>query len=108
MTKRMKHGLVLGGLLGVLCVIGAYVRSGGTANLNFIFSLWYNRLLIGLVVGAPWPMKSRSPSLVRGGLLGLLVSFAFFTTTNFQDPISFIAGIGYGIIVEEYFLRKRL
>lgn len=108
MTKRLKHGLVLGGLLGILCVIGAYVRSGGTADWIFIFSLWYNRVLIGLVIGAPWPMKSRFPSLVRGGLLGLLVSFAFYATTSFQDPISFIAGVVYGMIIEEYFLRKRL
>lgn len=108
MTKRLKHALVLGGILGIACVIGAYVRSGGEADPNFVFSLWYNRVIIGLVIGAPWPMKSRLPSLVRGGILGLLVSFAFFATSGFQDPISFIAGIVYGVIIEEYFQRKRL
>ena len=108
MTKRLKHGLILAGILGLACGIGAYIRSGGTADMNFIFSLWYNRLIIGLVIGAPWPMKSRFPSLVRGGLLGLIVSFAFFMTSGFQDPVSFIAGIVYGVIIEEYFQRKRL
>lgn len=108
MTKRLKDGLVLGAFLGILCIIGAYIRSSGTISNNFLFSLWYNRVIIGLVIGAPWPMKSRFPSLVRGGMLGLLVSFAFFTSSGFQDPISFIAGIIYGVIIEEYFLRKRL
>lgn len=108
MTKRLKHALVLGGILGVFCVIGAYIRSGGTADAHFVFALWYNRVIIGLVIGAPWPMKSRFPSLTRGGMLGLIVSFAFFASTNFHDPISFIAGIVYGIIIEEYFQRKRL
>lgn len=108
MTKRLKHGLVLASLLGLACVLGAYFRSNGTADAQFIFSLWYNRLLIGLVIGAPWPMKSRTPSLVRGAFLGLIVSLAFFMSTSFQDPVSFFAGIIYGIIIEEYYQRKRL
>lgn len=108
MTKRLKHGLVLGGILGIFCVIGAYLRSSGTADTNFLFSLWYNRIIIGLAIGAPWPMKSRFPSLVRGGVIGLAVSFAFFATSGFQDPISFLAGIIYGVLIEEYFQRKRL
>lgn len=108
MSKRLKTGLVAGALLGILCVIGAYVRSGGTADANFIFSLWYNRVVIGLVIGAPWIEVNRKASLIRGGLLGLLVSFAFFATTGFQDPVSFIAGVVYGVLIEEYFQRQLL
>ena len=108
MTKRLKSGLVLGAVLGVLCVIGAYVRSGGTADANFVFSLWYNRVIIGLVIGGPWIETDRKTSLLRGGILGLMVSFAFYATTGFQDPVSFLAGIVYGIIIEEFFQRKLL
>jgi hypothetical protein len=36
----------------------------------------------------------------RGALLGLLVSFAFYSSTGFEDVIGFIAGIVYGIIIE--------
>ncbi len=108
MTKRLKSGLVLGAVLGVLCVIGAYVRSGGTADAIFVFSLWYNRVIIGLVIGAPWIEADRKTSLIRGGILGLLVSFAFYASTGFQDPVSFLAGTVYGVIIEEYFQRKLL
>lgn len=106
MEKRMKQSLIGGGLLGVLCVIGAYVRSGFTASPGFVFSLWYNRVIIGLVIGSPWSSKNRNESLVRGGILGLLVSFAFFTTTSFKDPVSFIAGIVYGVILEAILIRS--
>lgn len=108
MSKRLKSGIGLGALLGILCVIGAYVRSGGAADVTFVFSLWYNRVIIGLVIGAPWIETDRKTSLIRGGILGLVVSFAFYATTGFQDPISFIAGVVYGVLIEEYFQRKLL
>lgn len=92
MTRRMKEALIGGALLGIICVVGAYLRSGSTASPSFVFSLWYNRVIIGLAVGAPWNETSRSKALLRGALLGLLVSFAFYSSTGFQDPISFVAG----------------
>lgn len=108
MSKRLKTGLVAGAILGVFCVIGAYVRSGGTADSTFVFSLWYNRVIIGLVIGAPWIEADRKTSLIRGGILGLMVSFAFYATTGFKDPVSFIAGVVYGVLIEEYFQRRLL
>jgi len=100
MKKRMKVGLIGGALLGIVCVVGAYVRSGFTATPEFVFSLWYNRVVIGLVVGAPWPDTVRSRALLRGAFLGLFVSFAFYSSTGFQDHVSFVAGILYGVILE--------
>lgn len=108
MSKRLSTGLIAGAILGILCVIGAYIRSGGTADTIFVFSLWYNRVIIGLVIGAPWIETDRKTSLMRGGILGLMVSFAFYATTGFQDPISFLAGVLYGVIIEEYFQRQLL
>ncbi len=105
MNKRMIQSLIGGALLGVVCVIGATIRSGFTADPIFVFALWYNRVIIGLVIGAPWPKIKRNQALIRGGLLGLLVSFAFYSATGFVDPISFIAGIVYGIILEAWFNR---
>lgn len=106
MEKRMKTSLIGGALLGVLCVIGAYVRSGFTATPGFVFSLWYNRLILGLVIGSPWSSTNRNKSLIRGGLLGLLVSFAFYTTTGFKDPVSFVAGVIYGIVLEMWLVKS--
>ncbi len=59
MTRRMKEALIGGALLGIVCVVGAYLRSGSTASPDFVFSLWYNRVIIGLAVGAPWRATSR-------------------------------------------------
>lgn len=105
MNKRMKVSLIGGALLGLACVIGAYIRSGFTASPNFVFSLWYNRVILGLIVGAPWAKIARKKALLRGAFLGLLVSFAFFTSTGFQDPVSFVAGIVYGVILEWWLSR---
>lgn len=105
MKSRMKTALIGGALLGLVCVAGAYIRSGFTASPVFVFSLWYNRVIIGLAVGAPWNTTVREKALLRGALLGLLVSFAFYSSTGFQDPVSFAAGIVYGVILEAWLSR---
>ena len=105
MKKRMKVALIGGALLGLICVAGAYIRSDYTASPGFVFSLWYNRVIIGLAVGAPWIKTVRSKALLRGALLGLLVSFAFYSSTGFHDHVSFVAGIVYGVILEFWLSR---
>ena len=105
MSKRMKVALIGGALLGLICVAGAYIRSGFTASPVFVFSLWYNRVIIGLAVGAPWILTKRSKALLRGTLLGLLVSFAFYSSTGFEDHISFVMGLLYGVILEAWLSR---
>ena len=107
MNKRMKEALIGGALLGIICVVGAYIRSGSSASPTFVFSLWYNRVIIGLAIGAHWKVISRSKTLLRGAILGLLVSFAFFSATGFQDPISFVAGIVYGALIEGWLSRSK-
>lgn len=107
MNRRLKEALIGGALLGIICVVGAYLRSGSTASPTFVFSLWYNRVIIGLAVGAPWNETSRSKAVLRGAILGLLVSFAFYSSTGFQDHISFIAGILYGTILEGWLSRPK-
>ena len=107
MNKRLKEGLIGGALLGIVCVLGAFIRSGSTASPGFVFSLWYNRVIIGLAVGAPWQETSRTKAILRGALIGLAVSFAFFATSGFQDPISFAAGIVYGALIEVWLTRSK-
>jgi len=107
MTKRLRDGLIGGALLGIVCVVGAYIRNGSSVTPTFVFSLWYNRVIIGLAVGAPWQESNRTTALIRGAILGLLVSFAFYSTSEFQDPISFVAGILYGVILEWWLSRSK-
>ncbi|NLD02554.1 MAG: hypothetical protein GX674_04530, partial [Clostridiales bacterium] len=50
-SKRMKVSLLAGATLGVVCIIGALIRSGGSSGAGFLFALWFNRLLMGMVIG---------------------------------------------------------
>ncbi len=93
MSKRLGTVLLVGALLGIVCVVGAYLRSGSSASPTFIFALWYNRVIMGLAVGTPWLAGTKGKALLRGAILGLLVSFAFYSSTGFKDPVSFVAGI---------------
>ncbi len=105
LTKRMKISLITGAVLGVVCIVGALARSGFKAETSWLFALWYNRLLMGFVIGLPLPNVGLKKAALRGALLGLFVSFAFYSATGFGDVVSFLAGIIYGIIIE-YFAFK--
>lgn len=100
LTKRMKISLATGAGLGVVCIIGALARSGFEADAYWLFALWYNRLLMGFVIGLPLPKIRPKNAAFRGAFLGLFVSFAFYSATGFGDVVSFLAGVIYGIIIE--------
>jgi hypothetical protein len=102
--KRLNVSLIAGAVLGVVCIVGLGVRSGGLAGRElYAVALWYNRVIMGLVVGlaGAWQIV-REPlnRYLRGALLGLLVSAAFFLSTGMQDIVSFLAGIVYGLIID--------
>ncbi len=99
-TKRLTVSLLMGAILGVFCIIGAYVRFGPEREVFLLFSLWYNRLLMGLLIGLPLAKVSLSKAIIRGAILGCAVSFAYYSATGFSDHMSFVAGIVYGMIIE--------
>ena len=99
-SKRMKVSLLAGAALGVVCIIGALIRSGGSSGAGFLFALWFNRLLMGMVIGLMEDIKETPRLILRGAVTGLLVSFAFCSADGFGDAVSFLAGIVYGIIIE--------
>jgi len=96
--KRVGLGLLLGATLGIFCIVGASLRTEGTVETYYLFSFWYNRVIIGLVIGLI-PKDHLKGALIKGGLSGLVVSFAFYSSTNFEDVVGFIAGIIYGLII---------
>jgi len=104
-TRRMLVCVIAGAVLGVICIIGAQVRSGFAQDALYLFSFWFNRLLMGIVIGLAWGRLTTLQAIGRGALLGLLVSFAFYSSTGFNDVIGFVAGIIYGIIIEYAALR---
>ena len=98
MNKKLKVSIISGSLLGIICIIGGGIRMGFSGNALHLFALWYNRLIMGILIGLT-KMDSGITGLVKGGFLGLIVSFAFFLSTGMNDLISFLAGIVYGVII---------
>jgi hypothetical protein len=104
-TRRMLVCVITGAVLGVICIVGAQLRSGCANDAFYLFSFWFNRLLMGVVIGLAWGRLTTLQAIGRGALLGLLVSFAFYSSTGFRDVIGFAAGIIYGVIIEYAALR---
>lgn len=106
MNKRVIFGIILGAFLGVFCIIGASLRMPGEVSTVYLFSFWFNRVLMGLVIGLFPRNPSLKLSLIRGIFLGALVSFAFYSSTGFLDLMGFAAGLVYGLIIETVLFYK--
>ena len=100
LTQRMKVSLITGAILGVVCIVGASIRSDFGLGAVYLFAFWYNRLLMGFVIGLLDGKIGLTKVLYRGAFIGLVVSFAFYSSIGFGDPVGFIAGIIYGVIIE--------
>ncbi len=107
--KRIGLATLIGAVLGIFCILGAGGRVGGwKGNEILLIGLWYNRVIMGLLIGFAGDLqlikKSNSSkwlsSIIRGAILGLLVSLQFYLSTNLLDLLSFLAGILYGIVID--------
>lgn len=101
--KRILAGIVTGALLGILCIVGVGYRIGFGGNWNFLVAVWYNRVIMGLVIGLASGFEiisSDKNKYVRGFILGTLVTLAVSLSTWFRDLPSFFAGIAYGVIID--------
>lgn len=102
-NKRLVAALATGVILGFLCIVGMIVRRGFEGNELFILATWVNRIIIGLVIGlaSAYKIKDNFKSiLLRGAVLGFIVSGSFYIATNFYDTPGFIMGIIYGMIID--------
>ena len=100
--KRILIALLTGAILGVFCIIGVGARIG-YENYIFLVGMWYNRVVMGLLIGLADSIqitRGAKNVLLRGALLGLIVSSAIFISTEFRDIPSFFAGIAYGVIID--------
>lgn len=103
MKERIILAIITGALLGVFCIIGLSYRVGFSGNELFIFATWFNRLVMGVVIGLAGPLiliKNKFNFLIRGAVLGLFISFSLYVSTGFKDSMGFVAGIFYGIIID--------
>ena len=103
MNKRVLIATILGGLLGIFCIIGISLRMGFVGNELFILATWINRVVMGFVIGlASGFMFKKKSNLVylRVAILGLIIGGSFYIATAFIDTPGFFAGIVYGIIID--------
>ena len=109
--RRVGISIILGALLGILCIIGVggRVPGGFDANIMYLLGIWYNRVIIGLIVGFAGDMtiikseseKNLANAAVRGLLLGFIISFAtVFGKPDWIDLLGLLAGVGYGLIID--------
>jgi hypothetical protein len=108
--RRLTISAIVGAILGVFCIIGvgARIPGGYLPNIVFLIGMWYNRVIMGLLIGLAGNIQilksDTAPKLgnafLRGLIFGILVSSAIFLSTEFRDLLSFFAGIAYGIIID--------
>ncbi len=104
--KRISLSTLIGGILGIFCVIGVGYRLGIQGNEWYLIGMWYNRVIMGLLIGfsGSWIIIGEKNTLknaaIRGLLLGLIVTSSIFLATALRDPVSWFAGITYGIIID--------
>ncbi|QWC00184.1 hypothetical protein KHQ88_01055 [Mycoplasmatota bacterium] len=103
LVKRILIGLIVGSLLGLVCILGAHLRSTESIDGWYLFAFWFNRFLMGFVFALLPTRLELKYKIIRGIILGLVVSFAFYSATNYHDFLGFIAGGLYGVILELVF-----
>ena len=108
--RRIAIATVTGALLGILCIIGvgARIPGGYLPNIIFLLGMWYNRVIMGLLIGFAGDVnlftsaseKRMVNAALRGLIFGVLVSSAIFLSTEFRDIPSLFAGFAYGPIID--------
>lgn len=101
--NRISLAIFTGAILGIFCIIGLSYRLGFSGNELFIFATWFNRLVMGIIIGLAGSLtlvKNKYNFLVRGATLGFIISVSLYLSTELKDPTGFIAGIFYGIIID--------
>jgi MFS family permease len=107
--KRLLVSMITGALLGVVCILGANLRYQDSLETWYLFAFWFNRFLMGLMIGLIPINGKLSMRLLKGSLLGLIVSFAFYSATDYLDLMGFLVGALYGAIIvvaNDYVMRK--
>ena len=97
--KQYLKGLFIGAILGVVCIVGASLRSTEPLSTVYLFSFWFNRVMMGFTFSLLPTVKSPLNKVLIGLSLGLLISFMFYSATDFKDLMGFLAGGAYGLIL---------
>lgn len=97
--KQYLRGLLIGALLGIVCIVGASLRSTEELSTLYLFSFWFNRVMMGFTFSLLPTVKTTLNKIFIGLSLGFLISFMFYSATDFKDLMGFLAGGVYGLIL---------
>jgi len=107
--KRMSISLVVAALCGVFCAYGTSTVEipGFEVTIPYLLTIFYNRLLMGFVIGLAGDVKilKKEPinSIIRGIIIGAIISVGI---SFYGGGFAFIgAGILYGALTD--FLATR-
>jgi hypothetical protein len=109
--RRIAIATLTGALLGVLCIIGVGVRilGGYTANTVYLLAVWYNRVIMGLLIGTSGHItiikstkeKNYGNAIFRGLIFGLIITSAtLLLSTTIFDVMGWFAGLVYGPVID--------
>ena len=109
--KRMIIALVVSGLFGIYCSYATYEYlktaeiPGLIVTMEYLFTIFYNRLILGFVVGFAENIsvikKRLLNSIVRGAIIGAIISLGISFYGFFTGSYTFILfGILYGAVTD--------
>lgn len=97
----------MGAILGIFCILGVSQRMPANPLPNatiYLIGAWYNRVVMGIMIGFAGEFvllpgeKTTLNSILRGALLGAIVSVGFAFFQQALTVTYFFAGIGFGTI----------
>ena len=105
-VNRMTIALVIGALFGIFC---AWATSNAPIpaqwlTVEFLIYIWYNRLILGFVLGISDNIKiiksKYGNSIVRGAIIGTIVSVILVIIPGWPAISYLFAGTIYGIVID--------
>ena len=99
----------LGAILGIFCIIGVNQRLPPDPSPSagvYLLGAWYNRLIMGIMIGLAGEIHFLSEkhqiweAIIRGLLIGAIVSVSFAFLQQMITITYFLAGIAYGLIID--------
>ncbi len=101
--KRFLIATALGALFGAFCAYGTKMSSdagelGFVATTGIIGSVFYNRLLIGVILG--FMGRCKPHPVIRGAIAGVIVSMGLGITPLLDgDPMGMVILVGAGTVI---------
>ena len=98
-TRRIKISVALGVVVGAICLYGTITGIPGVLTLPILATIFYDRVLLGFVVGIAYGLKIHPVS--RGAIIGAMVSLLIAIPSGITGGALLMgAGVVYGVIID--------